>query len=89
MLVAIFNLSTNEEISMAVIEQIAKTHDQTWQQWMGSNFLGVLVNIRYYLLCNKYFMRRKKQFAASFAILLEKLDLELLQRVSLSFSQFL
>jgi hypothetical protein len=82
MLVAIFNLSTNETTSMTVIEQIAKIYDQNYQQWMASNFLGILVNIRHYLLCKKYFMRRKKEFAAGFAILLGKLNLELLQRVS-------
>lgn len=83
MFVATFNLSNNEQAAWDVIEQVANaSSEKTVKKWMDFKFLGILHNLRHCLICDKYFLRRKKQFAASFTILLNKLDSSLLQRVS-------
>lgn len=88
MFVAIFNLSVNQEMSMKVIEEIAATFSENYQQWMDSKFLGVLLNIRQFIICDKYFLRQKKQLAVSFTIVLKLLNLPLLQRVIFYFNVY-
>lgn len=78
-------MSLNEEKAMSIMDEIVKANKNDFQQCMNSKFLGILLNSRQYMFCDKYFLRRKKQFAKSFAILLKKLDLDLLNKVSVNF----
>ncbi|KAI6184566.1 Non-specific serine/threonine protein kinase [Aphelenchoides bicaudatus] len=79
--VAIFNLSNNEETATKVMEIIANCkNEQEYNKWLELKFLGVLLYIRNYVICDKHFLRRKKQFAAGFAKFLNIIDSKTLQQ---------
>src|SRR4051812_25085053 len=82
MFVAIFNLGVNKEGADKAIKTICDCANETFEEWMDSKFLGVLLHIRHYVLCDKYFLRRKRDFAASFTIFLNMVKPSLVHRVS-------
>lgn len=82
MFVAIFNLSNNEIEAKKLIDLIVSFTSLTYDQWMDLKFLGVLLHIRHNVVCDKYFLRRKKEFSKSFLMFLHTLRPALLQRVS-------
>lgn len=81
MFVAIFNLSINRAAAMKMIDKIVETTKDTRDNWMETKFLGLLLHIRNCILCDKYFLRRKHEFAASLKILFETLKPSLLCQV--------
>ncbi|CAD5229780.1 unnamed protein product [Bursaphelenchus okinawaensis] len=74
MLVCIFHLGTNRDVSLKMLKRIASAKYVDWSELVKNQFLGLMIDLRQYMIEQPYFGQRKKEIAMGLAVFVKEIS---------------